>query len=333
MATSGTIGSTVIDNVKVIDHAVRRCGLVPATLTPEQLEASLNNLFFILAALSNRGVNLWCIEKEIVALSENKATYFLAPGTIDVMSVNYRSAVGMTHTVTNAKDSYKATFASAVPIKTIGIYYNVTREHDWIVEVSNDGTTWSTMANLGTVLGFAGNWSWHDIDPSYSTLYLRLRDTRPDPQNNFPSLNVDIVRLINTTSEVPLAPMSRDTYNSLSDKRSPGRPVQYYFNKHVIPELVLWPEPNDVTSHLVVRKQRQVQDVGAMQDALDIPNRWFEHIIWRLAANLAYELPNVEEKRRLECAAFASTTLTEAENGETDGSPFFLQPKISGYTK
>jgi hypothetical protein len=257
----------------------------------------------------------------------------LQPGTIDVLSVNYRTGNGMTHTETEVVDSYTAEFDASTAVKTIGIFYNSSRAHDWIAEVSLDGTTWATAADLGTVQGFAGNWTWHDIDPAYSTPYFRLRDTRPDPQGNFTSLQIDQVRLINAIYEVPLSAMSRDTYNTLPSKRSAGHPVQYYFSKQISPELVLWPEPSDTFAHLMIRRHREVQDVGTMQDTLELPNRWMQAIIWQLSTLLAFELPGVDEKRRLEIAAFAANSLSEAEDGETDGSPFYLQPKISGYTK
>lgn len=333
MATSGTVGSTVIDTAKLIDHAVRRCGKDVSVLSAEDLDTAMESLYTFLSSLTNRGVNLWAIDKELVGLSENRATYTLNSGTIDVLSVNYCTSTALSHTGTLYEDSYQAQFTVAVPVKLMGIYYNATREHDWVVEASTNGTTWSQIANLGTVEGQAGRWSWHDIDPAYSTTYFRVRDTRPDPSNQFLTLGVDAVRLSSGFNELELSPMSRDTFNALPAKRTPGRPTQYYFNKQMNPELVLEPEPNDTLAHLVVRRHRMIQDVSSMQDEVEIPNRWYEATIWGLARLLSYELKEVDKDRRLECAAHAEKALQEAEDGETDGSPFYLQPNISGYTR
>lgn len=333
MATSGIIGSTIIDTAKIVDHAARRCGRNVSTLTPEELDTAMESLYTFLSALVNRGINLWAIDKELVGVSENRATYVLNPGTIDVLSVNYCTSTALAHTGTLYEDSYKAVFTSAVAVKLVGIYYNATREHDFIVEASNNGTSWSEIANLGTVQGRAGQWSWHDIDPAYSAAYFRIRDTRLDPNDQYLTLGVDAVRVCNQFSEIPITAMSRDTFNSLPAKRTPGRPVQYYFNKQIVPELVLNPEPNDTLAHLVVRRHRMIQDITSLQDEVEVPNRWYEAIIWGLAKLLSYELEGVDKERRLECAAHAATAMEEAEDGETDGSPFYMQPNISGYTR
>lgn len=333
MATSGTVGSTVIDTAKIVDHAVRRCGKDVSVLSPEDLDTAMESLYTFLSGLTNRGINLWAIDKELVGLNENRATYILNPGTIDVLSVNYCTSTALSHTGTVYEDSYQAQFTAAVPVKLVGIYYNATRLHDWIVEVSNDGTTWSEIANFGTVEGQAGRWSWHDIDPAYSTSYFRVRDTRPDPNNQYLNLGVDTVRVSSGFNEIELTPMSRDTYNALPAKRTPGRPTQYYFNKQIVPEIVLDPEPSDTLAHLVVRRHRMIQDITSLQDEVEVPSRWFEAIIWGLAKLLAYELKGVDKELRLECAAHAAAAMDEAEDGETDGSPFYLQPNISGYTR
>lgn len=331
--TSGTIGSTTIDTTTVIDHAVRRCGLTPSTLSPENLQTCLNLLYLRLSALSNRGINLWCITQSILSLSENKSRYYLPSGTVDILAVNYRLGSSLAHDGTFTKDKYTADLGGAVPIKTVGMYYNSTRYHDWVVEISNDNVEWATILDLGTVLGNAGQWSWHDIDPAYATQFFRVRDTRPDPTNVFPSLNVDQIRVLNQTSEIPLSAMSRDTYMSMNNKRAPGRPTQFWFDKQVSPQLILNPEPNDSSAHLVVWTHRQIQDVGNMQNVLEIPERWKQAVIWQLAADASYELPGVEKDRRIECLANASAATTEAEDGETDGAPIYLQPKISPYTR
>lgn len=331
MATSGTVGTTVIDTAKVIDHAVRRCGLMPSTLTPEQLDTCLSNLYLLLVGFANRGINLWCIDRELVALQPNKANYQLSVGTLDILDVSYRTVTSLSHTDTQTGSSYSGDFGAdiAVPVKMLGIYYNATRERDLTFEVSNDGVTYAPVADFGKFIGYAGQWSWHEIDPAYSTRYFRITDST----EGIDSLNFAQVRVASTMHEIPLSPMNRDDYFAMPNKRQPGQPNQYFFEKTVQPSLNLYPEPNSSVGHLVVRRHRQVQDVGTMQDTLEIPSRWYDPTIWSLAKVLAYELPGVEKERRIEIAAFAAVVVKEAEDAESDGAPFFLRPNISGYTK
>lgn len=327
MATSGTVGSTIVSNATVIDHAVRRCGLTPSTLTPEQVETSLNNLYFVLTALVNRGVNLWCVTKQTVGLKLNQVSYQLPIGTIDVLNANYRTATPLIHTLTTTANSVTAQFAGSIAIKTVGILFGTTVLYNLAVEVSHGGEIWSRIRTLAPFTGYAGSWLWFDLDPSYATTHIRVVDT----QNA--TLSFANVYWCNETSELPMTVMNRDSYTSLPNKTIPGTPLQYLYDKQTTPVMHLWPSPDDGTGHLVLWTQRQIQDIGTLQDKLEIPERWFEAIIWQLARNLSFELPGVEKDRRMECVAMAGTMLLEAEDGETDGTPIYLQPNISGYTR
>ena len=75
MAYSGTQGTTVINVQTVIDHAVRRCGKLAEETTSEQQIAARENLYFLLSTLINRGIQYWCISKEVVGLTANKGAF------------------------------------------------------------------------------------------------------------------------------------------------------------------------------------------------------------------------------------------------------------------
>lgn len=87
MTTSGTIGTTVINTAKLIEKALRRCGISPASATVETLETAKEDLFMLLMSLSNRGLNLWCIDSQTVPLVAGQAVYVLPPGSLDVLNL------------------------------------------------------------------------------------------------------------------------------------------------------------------------------------------------------------------------------------------------------
>ncbi len=332
MTTSGTIGSTVIDTVKVIDHAVRRCGLSPATLTPEQVESCTENLYMILTSIVNRGVNLWCIDRQLIGLQENQSSYDAPAGTVDILNVSYRTGTPLAFTADQDPSSYKINFTTGVPVKVVGMYFNLTRVNNFVFEVSNDGSdgSWSIIKTLPEFIGYSGIWYWYDIDPSYSTGWFRIREVKANPINA--PVSFSAVTVMEDAREITLYKMSRDTYTSIPSKGFSGRPTEYLFDKQITPKITVYPVPNDVFAHLVVTRHRHVQDVGSLQNKLEIPERWFECIVWMLAQSCAFELPDVDPSRATVCIGMAKNYLLEAENGETDGSPIFLQPKISGYT-
>lgn len=89
MATSGTIGLTRITTVKLIEKALRRCGLSPAAATVETLDTAREDLFMLLMSMLNRGLNLWCIDQQQISLVDGQSTYVLPPGTIQVLDLLY----------------------------------------------------------------------------------------------------------------------------------------------------------------------------------------------------------------------------------------------------
>lgn len=94
MATSGTIGNTVINTAKLIEKALRRCGLSPASATAETVETAKEDLYMLLMSMSNRGLNLWCIDSQTVPLVVGQAVYALPPGTTDVLNLNLATPAG-----------------------------------------------------------------------------------------------------------------------------------------------------------------------------------------------------------------------------------------------
>ncbi|NDD54786.1 hypothetical protein EBZ39_13130, partial [bacterium] len=66
MAYSGTVGTTVINVQKLIDHGARRCGKLAEELTSEQLLSARESLYFLLSHLGNLGINYWAINKKVI---------------------------------------------------------------------------------------------------------------------------------------------------------------------------------------------------------------------------------------------------------------------------
>jgi len=90
MAYSDTYGQTY--NVQtLIDHGARRCGKLAEELTSEQVLTSRQSLGFLLSNLINRGIQYWCISKEVIGLTANKYQYTLPSGAVDTLNVLYRT--------------------------------------------------------------------------------------------------------------------------------------------------------------------------------------------------------------------------------------------------
>lgn len=325
-SSSGTVSFTVIDTIKVIEHAVRRAGIAASMLTPEQLDTAYDNLYLILTSMVNRGINLWCLENVIIGLQPEQARYPLPAGTVDISGARYRTVTQIPATWTHLGSVKTGLLSMAAAIKTVGVRFGSEGTYSIAVESLLPDNTWKT-ARILPLTTKNGQWAWFNVDPAYTGSQFRLRET-----GGFGFAANEIV-VAHDTYEIPMAPYNRDTYYAITNKNVSGRPLNYLMEKQLTPILTLWPVPDDPYAQIVVTRQRQVQDVGALLAKLEIPERWFECIIWMLAKNMAFELPGVAPERITICISQADNALREAELGETDGQPLYIQPNISGYTR
>lgn len=85
--------------------------------------------------------------------------------------------------------------------------------------------------------------------------------------------------------DLTLDRVSREYYLNIPNKLTPGRPVQFFVDRQVIPVLYLWPMPN-TSYYVVVNKLVRMDDAAAGANTLQLPFRFYPC----LAAGLAYYL-------------------------------------------
>ena len=325
MSTSGTIGQTVIQTNKILEKAIRRCGLFPASLTPEIVEEAVESLYMLLLSLSNRGLNLWCVERNLLPLIAHQARYTLPVGTLSVLNVLQATPQRVTGTVTSDANNYQVALAEASKITRFGIKFSVLPTTSFDLQVSQDGATWTTVQAV-TSLPTQNVWGWYDVDPSVTGLYFRAHSA---------SLGtVSDLYLATSCREVVIAQFNRDDYANQPAKTQEGATItNYYFEKLIDPTITYWPVPNDDTRHVVLFRHREVQDIGRLTQEIEIPARWYEAICWHLAARLAFEIPGVDPGRRKEVLEMSQSMLIEVEAGETDSAPIYFAPNLRGYTR
>ena len=326
MATSGTVGQKSFDVAQIIEHAIRRCGKVASTITQDQLTIARDNLALILTSMINRGMNLWTIEKSILALETDQVAYTLPVGTIDVLNTFYRTSTEATPTWTVNAANWEGVFTDATAVISVGIVPTTTQTLSLVIESSDDGITWTTNRTLASASYTAGAKYWFDIEPAPTALRIRVRESVAV------SLTLTAVTCMSAHVERVLSRINRDDYTNLPNKRSSGAPTQFWFDRQIEPRIWVWSMPSDDTATIVVWRQRDVQDVGNLTDNLEIPSRWSESVIWQLAARLVFELPEVQPDRIQLVLGMADKYDMEAGSEEYDNSPTYLVPNISGYS-
>jgi hypothetical protein len=327
MAYSNTVSQTVFDTRRVIENAARRCKLTAQSLTPEHVDIANDQLFMLLSDLSNRGIQLWCIEKQIYPLYNGLGDLTLDTGTVDVLNSNLRTLQQVTGINTTTSTTRTVNFTTDTFVTTVGILWSAAAV-PVALERSDDNVTWTTI-QTETTTATAGQWTWFDLESSVATVYFRVRATTG-------TLGFSQIYLANTPTEIPLARLNRDDYTNLPNKSfQSNRPLQFWFDRQVQqPVMHLWPVPNAEAevNQIVLWRQRYIMDVGTMTQEIEVPQRWYEAIVAMLASRLALEYIEVDPSMISMLDAKAKESLYFAQQEERDNSPMMILPNIAMYT-
>jgi hypothetical protein len=328
MAYSNTVSQTVFNTRRVIENAARRCKLTAQSLTPEHVDIANDQLFMLLSDLSNRGIQLWCIEKQIYPLYNGLGDLVLDTGTVDILNSNLRTLQEVTGINTDTSTTRTVNFTTQTFVTTVGVKW-AANAVPIALERSNDNVTWETV-QTETPSATAGQWTWFDLESSVAKTYFRVRATSG-------TLSFSLVYLANTPTEIPLARLNRDDYTNLPNKSfQSNRPLQFWFDRQVQqPVMHLWPVPNEAADvyQIVLWRQRYIMDVGTMTEEIEVPQRWYEAIVAMLAARLALEYIEVDPSMISMLDAKAKESLYFAQMEERDNSPIMILPNIAMYTR
>lgn len=327
MATSGTVGQTTFDTASAIEHAFRRVKQPLTAQTPDTIDLAKQCLYLLLMNLSNRGLNLWAVEKQYVGCVNMQSVYQCPVGTIDLLNLVYSQPTRTTGTDTSTATSATTELASAATIVRIGVQVSAVTASDTLtLAQSADGATWTTILTETKTDWTADTMYWFDVDPQVSNLWFRASFVSSTTFTEF--------YLANTIADLPVAPWSRDTFSVINNKLQLGSPsTSYLFEKLIRPQVTLWPVPNNSYDYLTMFVHRQIQDVGTLMQTLEIPSRWYEAVVWQLAERLAFELPSVDAALAQICVQMSEKYTNEVEQEEQDSMPTYMAPNIGVYSR
>ena len=346
--TSGTITTVAYDTRTVVDRAYGALGLTPQQITGEKIQIALDLLSLVLTDLVNTSSPLWCLQKVLVTLVNGVRSYPMLPGTNDIQSAYYRTVSNVTPAVfTNTPTAYTWDFGlnpqganndtqvTSASINWTGAAVPV------LFQSSEDQVNWTTVYTSDLTNSSGSGLIWYDMSNTQAMRYWQVIPATT--YNNAPvnyggapnTLSITLAQLYNTPSDINMYRMNRDQYFDLPDKTFPGRPLQFWLNRQLTPSMDIWPAPgpNEALNLIAVRRQRLIQDVGTLQQAIEVPTRWFYTIIFGLADALAFTTPEAKPDRiqmvQVRYQQMLKVTWTE----ERDKSPFVMQFGIRPYTR
>jgi len=324
MAFSGNVSQYGFDARKVIEAAYRRCRLPPQAIPVESAQDALDELYLFLSELGNGKTLSWAVDKQVLPFYQNNPVIDLPPGTLDVLSVAYRTVGIQSGTVTTTTTSYKLRMLSATYVATVGIKWSGASTN-LTLAVSNDDATYTTVATW-TGTASAGDIVWVDIDVPVSATYFRVTGAG--------TLSYSWVKIGANPNEIVIGRINRDNYFSLAQKGQQGQPVQYWYQRDIPqPVLHVWPvatETVEQQQQCIVWRHRHVMDTDNLRNDVEVPQRWLQAIIDGLAYRLAMTTPSVDMSVVPLLAQQAQMSLQNARDGDNDGSPlqfrFFGRP-------
>lgn len=327
MAFSDTVSSTTFNTQRVVDHAFRRCRLRAQQISAEMQAYARESLYLLLSRLASTRTPSWCVDKQIYPFYAGQPDVQMSAGTVEVLNANYRTLQALSYVSTVAANSLTAQFSESSAVSTVGVKWSATPPTSINFYTSDDNVLW-VLRDTVSPSAVTGEWSWFDVAPATSARYFRISAAT--------ALSYTEVVLGNAPQEIPMGVLNRDTYVAQSNKVFQGRPLTYWFERSTPnPVMHLWPAPDSIAEHaqLIVWRHRHIMDVGTLAQEIEVPQRWMEAIVDGLAARLAAETPEVDANLVPVLEARAAQSLNEAWNGDNDGSPIYIQPRIAPYTR
>lgn len=353
MTTSGTVSTTVFNVGKFIDRAFGLCKLAPQQITGEYIEIAKDWLFLYLSSLCSEALPLWVQTKVIVPIYASTQDAPLDTSVIDVLNANLRTSTRLTGSYTssegiaaNAFDgdlltactqttpggNITANLGALFSPPTWGFFANASGIWDFSFQTSLDGITWKTVYSASGQVVTEGEWFWVDIEGIRQTSVRWVRILAGG------TTVLDIAEFVvqDSPNEIPIAKLNRDDYANLPDKWFVGRPVQFWYNKQIPnPVMTVWPAPEFqyTFNQYVLYVSRYVQDVGELTDTLEVPQRWYLAILYKLALHLSMSIPEVDPSRMAFLQPVSEDEYKKAQGSESDGAPTYLRPRIWNYTR
>jgi hypothetical protein len=345
MTTSGTVSSTTIRVVDLLEDALKACGVQTPEMTPEIYKTAKDNLYFYLSSLANDGIQLWTIQKYIMGLIPGQLTYDLDNGAVDVLNAVYRtvtypsggtatsSAGGSadlafdgdittwcTQTSSNGNISYDFGAGSDFTPIMFGILPHGDATYNLVYEYSDDDVTYTTHYAPGSQSYTDLVWTLNDVDQSSGHRYWRVRET------GGATLDLREVMFGAAPTEINIARVSNDVYANLTNKFQTGtQPLQYWVDRQVdLVKLKVWPAASECLNQIVVYRRRYIQDVGNLTNTLEVPQRWLFAVTTGLARYLCLKVPNTDINRYPILKEMADEQWLRASAEERDNSAIDL---------
>jgi len=360
MAYSGTYNQTTVNVDQLISYAYRDAGRTAEEMTPELVNAGKQALFYVLQNSVNRGINIWLQKIEIIGAQTNQQFLTMPANCVDVLEANWvyitnpavsgylpadngnvpalfdqtNNANLLLHATTTLSENYfGAAYGQGTRLFYIGFNAyspnTTTTTYSLDLQVSNDGINWTTWQSFPDATLSDFQWQYFQVNPTQGFYYYRLQN-----RNTSSTYSLRAIQFAQSQQVIPMARLNRTDYFDLPNKQFPSqRTLQYWFDRQIVPQMALWPVPNNNFQVFEMILELQPQDVGSLTNELYMPDRVIPYMQAALSHKLAMQLPGIDLQRVQYLEKLAMQARQEFEDEDRDKSPIYFQPNISYYTR
>lgn len=143
------------------------------------------------------------------------------------------------------------------------------------------------------------------------------------------SISADVIDVLSvvvrrSNTDYALDRVSRDTFLSIPNKTSQGRPSQFFLDRQTTPVLQIWPRPENNTDVVIYDALTRMNDADSQTNTLDMPFRFYPC----LAAGLAYYISMKRAPNRVQLLkAVYEEEFERAMTEDRDRSSFNVVPQ------
>ena len=122
--------------------------------------------------------------------------------------------------------------------------------------------------------------------------------------------------------------ISRDEYLAIPTKTTEGRPTQFFVDRQIVPNLKIWPTPDNSTDVLVYDCLTRIDDADTQVNTIDVPFRFYPC----LSAGLAYYIALKRAPERVQMLkAVYEEEMRRAVDEDRDRASFQITPSLRNY--
>ena len=144
-------------------------------------------------------------------------------------------------------------------------------------------------------------------------------------------LGTDVIDILSaavrrSSVDYSLSRISRDSYLAIANKTTTGRPTQFFLDRHITPNLKIWPAPENSTDVIYYDALTRIKGADTAVNTLEVPFRFYPC----LTAGLAYYLAVKKVPERVQMLKVIYEEEFERAMGEDrDRSSFTVTPQYA----